>query len=98
MTEAAAAVSAIDRDRMVADLQALVRIPSITGSEDAVAAWAADALRDVGLAVELVTPDPAIIRADPDWPGEEMARTSLPVVIGRAGRTGGRRLILSGPP
>ncbi len=81
---------------MIADLQALVRIPSITGSEEAVAAWAADALRALGLAVELVTPDMAGIRADPDWPGEEMARSTLPVIIGRAGRAGGRRLILSG--
>ena len=94
MTDVLAAT--IDRERMVEDLQALVRTPSITGSEEAVAAWAAAALTAVGLAVEVVTPDPAAIRADPDWPGEEMPRTSLPVVIGRAGRAGGRRLILSG--
>ncbi len=82
---------------MVADLQALIRIPSITGSEEAVAAWAADALRDLGLTVEIHAPDPATIRADPDWPGEEMPRTSLPVVIGtELGRPGGRRVILSG--
>jgi len=87
---------AIDRDRLVADLQDLIRIPSITGSEEAVAAWAVDALRDLGLAVELVSANPATIRADPDWPGEEMPRTSLPVAIGRAGRAGGRRVILSG--
>ena len=73
-----------------------IRIPSITGSEEAVAAWAADALRDLGLTVEIHSPDPATIRADPDWPGEEMPRTSLPVVIGRIGRSGGRRVILSG--
>src|SRR5687767_3145790 len=45
---------------------------------------------------ELVRPDPAAIRMDPAWPGEEMPRSSLPVVIGRAGRAGGRRVILSG--
>lgn len=89
-------VEAIDRDRLVADLQALVRIPSVTGSEEAVADRAADALRDLGLDVELAQPDPAAIRADPDWPGEEMPRSSLPIVIGRAGTPGGRRLILSG--
>ena len=81
---------------MVGDLQALIRIPSITGSEEAVTTWAADALRDLGLTVETHSPDPATIRADPDWPGEEMPRTSLPVVIGRVGRAGGRRVILSG--
>ena len=87
---------AIDRDRLVADLQDLIRIPSITGSEEAVASWAVDALRNLGLAVELVSPDPATVRADPDWPGEEMPRTALPVAIGRAGPAGGRRVILSG--
>lgn len=59
-------------------------------------AWAATALREVGLSVEVLEPDPAVIRADPDWPGEEMPRTTLPVVIGRAGRRGGRRIVLSG--
>ena len=92
----AAVAPIIDRERMVEDLQALIRIPSVTGSEEAVAEWAAQALRDVGLSVELVTPDPEAIRSDPDWPGQEMPRTSLPVVIGRAGRVGGRRIILSG--
>jgi acetylornithine deacetylase len=86
----------VDRERLVADLTALVRVRSITGSEEGVATWAAGALRDLGLAVETVSPDPLAVRADPDWPGQEMDRTALPVVIGRAGRPGGRRLILSG--
>jgi acetylornithine deacetylase len=87
---------AVDRERLVADLTALVRIPSVTGSEEAVADWAAAALRELGLRVEVVKPSLEAIRADPDWPGEEMPRTDLPVVIGRAGRGGGRRLVLSG--
>ena len=87
---------AIDRERLVEDLQALIGTPSITGSEEPVATWAAEALRALGLAVEVVRPDLDALRADPAWPGEEMARTSLPVVIGRIGRTGGRRIILSG--
>jgi acetylornithine deacetylase len=87
---------AIDRERMVADLRAMVRIPSITGSEEAVAAWAAATLRGAGLAVSEIAADPVAIRADPAWPGEEMPRGSLPVVIGRAGREGGPRVILSG--
>ena len=86
----------VDRERLVADLRALVRIRSVTGSEEDVVAWAATALRELGLAVEVVSPALADVRADPDWPGEEMPRTSLPVVIGRAGRADGRRLILSG--
>ncbi|MGZ8514989.1 MAG: ArgE/DapE family deacylase [Candidatus Limnocylindrales bacterium] len=86
----------IDRDRLIADLRELIGIPSVTGSEEAVAAWAAEALREVGLAVEEIAANPDAIRDDPAWPGQEMPRTSLPVVIGRAGRPGGRRLILSG--
>lgn len=86
----------IDRDRLVADLRELIAIPSITGSEEAVAARAATMLEELGLAVERVDQDPASIRADPAWPGEEMPRAALPVVIGRAGRSGSRRIILSG--
>jgi acetylornithine deacetylase len=99
------AAADIDREQLVADLGALIRLPSVTGSEEAVAGWAADALRDLGLDVEVVRPDLERLRADPDWPGEEMPRSSLPVVIGRIGNIGApigsspgaaRRLILSG--
>ena len=87
---------AVDREALIADLRTIVAIPSITGSEEAAAAWAADALRAAGLVVEVVSADPEQIRSDPDWPGEEMPRTSLPVVIGRGGQVGGRRIVLSG--
>lgn len=86
----------IDVDRLVDDLGTLVRIRSITGSEEVVADWAAGALLDAGLAVEVVRPDLPTLRADPAWPGEEMDRATLPIVVGRAGQAGGRRLILSG--
>jgi len=89
-------VADIDVDRLVDDLQTLVRIRSITGSEENVADWAAGALIDAGLAVEVVRPDLHGLRADPAWPGEEMDRVTLPIVVGRAGQPGGRRLILSG--
>jgi acetylornithine deacetylase len=89
-------VAEVDRERLIADLRALVRIPSITGSEEAVIDWAAGALREIELTVEVIRPDIQAIRGDPAWPGEEMPRSSLPVVIGRAGRIRGRRLILSG--
>ena len=86
----------IDRERLIADLRALVRMPSITGSEAEAAGWAAEALRELGLAVGVVEPDPAAVRADPDWPGEEMPRTTLPVVMARTGPGDGRRVVLSG--
>ena len=86
----------VDRARLIDDLETLVRIPSITGSEEIVADWAAGALHELGLIVEVVRPDLQKIRADPAWPGDEMSRTSLPVVIGRMGPGSGKRLILSG--
>ena len=93
---ATAAAAAVDPDLLLADLTALVRVPSVTGDEDAIAASLADRLEALGLEVEVFTPNPADIRADPAWPGEEVPRTSLPVVLGRVGRPGGRRVVLSG--
>lgn len=72
-------------------------IPSVTGDESAAAAFLAGALRAIdGVRVEELSPEPADVRADPEWPGEEVPRTSLPIVIGRLGRPGGRRLVLVG--
>ena len=49
-----------------------------------------------GIAVEGLVNGSGDDPADPDWPGEEMPRTALPIVIGRLGRTGGRRIVLVG--
>ena len=93
---ALAAAGAVDPARLASDLAALVRTPSVTGDEDAIAASLADRLEALGLEVEMFTPNPADIRDDPAWPGEEVPRSSLTVVLGRAGRPGGRRVVLSG--
>ena len=93
---ARAAAAAVNPALLALDLAALVRIPSITGAEDAIAANLADRLETLGLEVEIFHPDPVDVRMDPAWPGEEVDRTTLPVVIGRAGPAGGRRLVLSG--
>ena len=93
---AAAGHPEVDAAALLDDLEALVRIPSVTGDEGSIAARLADVLEALGMGVEVFHPDPAAIRDDPDWPGEEVARTRLPVVIGRAGQPGGRRLVLSG--
>lgn len=93
---ARAAAEAVDPRAVEADLAALVRMPSVTGDEVAIAVNLADRLEGLGMAVELFHPDPAAIRDDPAWPGEEVPRRALPVVIGRAGTPGGRRLVLSG--
>jgi acetylornithine deacetylase len=90
------AAGAVDAEYAAGLLAALVRTPSVTGSEDAVADAVAAALTDIGVITERLSPDPAVIRGDPDWPGEEMPRTNLPIVIGRLGRPGRRRLVLVG--
>ena len=93
---AKAAAAAVDPELVTADLAALVRMPSVTGDETAIQAVLADWLEALGLTVEIFHPEPAAVREDPDWPGEEVERTALPVVIGRAGRPGSFRLVLSG--
>src|SRR5262245_16361487 len=77
-------------------LTSLVRTQSITGSEDAVQDLMARLLAEAGCRVERLEPDLATVRSDPDWPGEEMDRRRLPVVLGRLGRPGRKRLVLVG--
>ncbi len=93
---ALAAAEAVDGSALAVELAELVRIRSVTGNEDSVLASLADRLDGAGMAVEVFHPDPADIRGDPAWPGEEVSRDTLTVVLARAGRTGGRRLVLSG--
>lgn len=87
----------MDSTHAIEDLERLVRTPSITGDERAVQDLVASILTDIGCRVERVETDPAeFARTDPDWPGEEMPRTDLPVVFGRLGRPGRRRVLLVG--
>jgi acetylornithine deacetylase len=90
-------LAAIDAERAAADLRDLVRIPSVTGSEEDVQATMAGLMAGAGLAVERIEPDPLAVAADPDFPGAEMPRTTLPIVVGRlAGRRPGPRALLVG--
>ena len=91
------AAEAVDESRTVEDLVRLVRTPSVTGDERAVQDIVAELLAEIGCRVERIETDPeAFARSDPDWPGAEMPRTDLPVVVGRLGPPGGRRLLLVG--
>ena len=89
-------VAAIGKDRLEEELRSLVQIRSITGSEDAVQDACADLMDESGLVVRRVDTDPVSLKADPDWPGEEMPRTTLPVIEGTLGGSGGRRILLAG--
>jgi acetylornithine deacetylase len=86
----------VDVGRAEADLRRLVRIPSITGSEEAIQAEMERLLGEVGLRTERTETDPVAFAADPDHPGAEMPRTTLPVIMGRLGRPGGKRVLLVG--
>jgi acetylornithine deacetylase len=89
------AADAVDPARAVADLERLVRTPSVTGDERAVMDLVAGILGEIGCRVERIETDPAeFARTDPDWPGQEMPRKDVPVVVGRL--PGGRRLLLVG--
>ena len=94
---AARAAAAVDAAAIEADLLALVAIPSITGDEGAARDAVARQMADSGLAVHSWDVDPAALAADPDHPGSEMPRHSLPLVAGTlAGTRPGPRLLLAG--
>jgi acetylornithine deacetylase len=92
-----AAVAAVDRDRIADDLTALVRIESVTGNESAVQTEAALRMATAGLEVTRLDVDPGEILSDPEVPGMEAPRTTLPVVAGAVGEVGSaRRVIICG--
>ncbi len=92
----AAVVAAIDPVRLAGEVVELCAIPSLTGDEAGIQRLVARWMRDAGLAVDEVAADPLAVAADPDFPGSEVERTELPVVIGRFGRSGSRRVLLVG--
>jgi len=90
------AADAVDAAWAAALTEELVKVKSITGDEGEVQDLVARRLADAGAAVERIEVDPADARRDPDWPGEEMPRDRLPIVFGRLGKPGGRRIVLVG--
>ena len=96
MDAAAAAIAAIDTARIESDLRQLIRFPSITGSEEAIQDEMERLCEEIGLQTKRIVTDPVAFAEDPDFPGSEMPRTSLPVVTGRLGRAGRRRILLVG--
>ena len=74
MTDALARVGA---DAIARDLSRVVRVPSVTGTERAVAAEVVAIADDLGLAAELVEFDLDAVRAAAGYPGEEAPRAEL---------------------
>jgi acetylornithine deacetylase len=85
----------VDPAAVAEDLAALVRVPSVTGSERAAIELLVELARRRGLEAEVVEHDLAALRAHPRHPGEEAPRDELlTAVITRPGS--GRRLCLDG--
>jgi len=87
----------IDAIRVRRRLVDLIRIPSVTGQEDAVIARLAKWLVELGVEVDHWSEGIADILADPNYPGHEVERAWLPVVAGVVrGRKPGPTIVLTG--
>lgn len=83
--------------RIERDLDRLLRIPSVTGDERAVQDVVAELLEDAGARVERFDVPLTEVAADPDFPGTEVERDSLPIVVGHLGHAAaGPSLMLQG--
>lgn len=87
----------IDVDLIRRDLAQLVNIPSVGGSDAEIAAqrWCAATLTGLGMEVDQWKLDLGDLRADPDYPGEEVEREEAWGVVGVSG-SGVPALILNG--
>ena len=93
-----AALAALDEEGLLADAAALVRIPSITPEERSAVESFARLAAERGLESRVVEHDLALLRADPDHPGEESARTELfsAIAVSPGREPGAARLALNG--
>jgi len=89
-------IMSANAERIVEDLSALVAIPSITGSERRAQELMASLLEEATLDVEWLEADVDDLADHAGFPGIEVPRTDLPVVIGRhsSGRPGPTRMLL----
>jgi len=87
----------IDVDLIRRDLAQLVSYPSVGGSEAeaSVQRWCAATMQGLGLDVDLWPLDLDTLRADPDYPGEEVDRPEAWGCVGTSGH-GEPELILNG--
>lgn len=94
---AARAAAAINPAAVRADLLDLLAIPSITGDEGAARDAVAGRMADADLQVRSWDADPVALARDPEHPGSEMPRATLPIAAGTLrGARPGRRLLLAG--
>lgn len=91
------AVVTVDAGALARDAAALVRVPSVTGSERSAMERLAELAEGLGLEAELHEHDLAALRAHPGHPGEEAERDRLAgLTVTLPGPTGAPRLCLNG--
>jgi len=88
----------VRRDRIVERLEALVRIPSLTGQEGDAVAYVAEQLRALGVdTLDHWSDAMHSLEEDPAYPGREVERDTVPVVAARVeGRHPGPTLVFNG--
>ena len=74
--------SLADADQIRDRLVSLIRIPSITGQEDAAIAQIADWLQELDAEIDYWNDGIASLQRDPRYPGHEVERAWAPVVVG----------------
>lgn len=72
----------IDAQRLHQRLVDYIRIPSVTGQEDAAIARLAEWLREAGAEVDHWSDGIGTLQMDPEYPGHEVERAWVPVVAG----------------
>ena len=84
-----AVLAELDEDAIVADLSALVGIPSVGGTpaERDAQEWCVDRMRAIGLTVDRWDIEVAALQARPDFPGMEVERDRAVGCVGVLGST-----------
>jgi acetylornithine deacetylase len=96
MTRSADLARHVDRNWLRETLEALVRIPSVTGDEDAAQAWVAKTLGDLGGETDVWRVETESLAPKPGYPGARVTSPRLNVVGRFDGNGGGPTLILNG--
>jgi len=86
----------VDRAWLVETLGTLVRIPSVTGEEDAAQEWMAETLKGLGGEVDAWRIDVETLKGRPGFPGARILTPRQNVVATFAGTGPGPRLVLNG--
>ena len=96
MTLAFRLAEQVERDWLTETLATLVRIPSVTGEEDAAQEWMAETLKDLGGDVDAWRVDAEALKGRPGFPGARILIPRQNVVVTFAGTDAGPTLVLNG--